>query len=217
MPEQLSEQNEEITVAIVEDHKEISKSLSLLIDNAKGFKSVGAFANYKTAMSRLESVSPRVVITDINLPDGSGIDIVRNLKPKMKSADFVMLTMYDDNELVFEALKVGATGYLLKRTPPQKILEAILEVVNGGSPMSMEIARKVVNHFKVEKKSKSLQQQLTEREWEILGYLSKGLRYKEIADSLFISVETVRSHLRKVYEKLQVRNATEAVLKYLNE
>lgn len=206
-----------ITVAIIEDHKEISESLSLLINNAEGFKFVGAFANYKTSMSKLETLSLRVVITDINLPDGSGIDIVRCLKPKMKNVDFIMLTMYDDNEMVFEALKAGATGYLLKRTPPQKILDAITEVVNGGSPMSMEIARKVVNHFKVEKKASSVQEQLTEREWEILGYLSKGLRYKEIADALFISVETVRSHLRKVYEKLQVRSATEAVLKYLNK
>ena len=206
-----------VSVAIVEDHEEISSSLELLINNSRNFNCVGTFPDLKTSLGKLKEIYPDIVLTDINLPDGTGIDLVRKLKPEMSLTEFVILTMYDDNELVFEALKAGATGYLLKRTPPSKIIDALIEVSQGGSPMSLEIARKVVNNFKIPSPSQTVQEQLTEREWEILGYLSKGLRYKEIAIELGIGIETVRSHLRKVYEKLQVRSATEAVLKYLNK
>lgn len=206
-----------VSVAIVEDHEEISSSLELLINNSKSFRCVATFPNLASSLSKLKDIYPDIVLTDINLPDGTGIDLVRKLKPEMSLTEFVILTMYDDNELVFEALKAGATGYLLKRTPPSKIIDALFEVSQGGSPMSLEIARKVVNNFKIPSPSEMVQEQLTEREWEILGHLSKGLRYKEIAKELQISIETVRSHLRKVYEKLQVRSATEAVLKYLDK
>ena len=210
-------EDKQITVAIVDDSKEISSSLEILLKGADGYSWLGSFSNYQEAVNNMTALEPDVVLMDINLPDKSGIECVKTLKPVMKSTQFIMLTMYDDSDLVFEALKAGATGYLLKRTSPFKLLESIKEVLSGGSPMSMEIARMVVNSFSVKTKTNNIQEKLTDREWEILGFLSKGMRYKEIADELFISVETVRSHLRKIYEKLQVRSATEAVLKYLDK
>jgi RNA polymerase sigma factor (sigma-70 family) len=205
-----------ITTVIVDDIKDIRTNLEILLNSSDDIECIGTFPNYEIAIKEIPKIKPDVILMDINLPGKSGIDCVRELKPLLPNTQFIMLTMYDDSDKVFEALSIGATGYLLKRTPPEKILEAIIEVMNGGSPMTMEIARMVVNSFKVEKKVNNIQAKLTEREWEILEQLSKGMRYKEIAEKLFISVETVRSHLRKIYEKLQVRSATEAVLKYLN-
>jgi len=153
---------------------------------------------------------------DINLPDESGIICIKKLKPFLPQSQIVMLTMYEDSEKVFEALASGAIGYLLKRTTKENLLAAIKEAHEGGAPMSMQIARMVVKSFAGISKTNDVKAALTEREWEILEHLAKGKRYKEIATSLFIATETVRSHLRNIYEKLQVRSSTEAVLKYLS-
>jgi len=204
-----------ITVAIVEDNLEISQSLEQLLNSTEGFICVGACPDSQTALKTLPALNPNVILMDINLPGESGIACVKKLKPLLNS-QIVMLTMYENSEKVFEALASGAIGYLLKRTPKEKLLEAITEAYEGGSPMSMEIARMVVKSFGGVSKKNEVRAMLTEREWEILEHLAKGKRYKEIAASLFIGTETVRSHLRNIYEKLQVRSSTEAVLKYLS-
>ncbi|MDP3683162.1 MAG: response regulator transcription factor [Ignavibacteria bacterium] len=205
-----------ITVAIVEDNLEVSQSLELLLNSTDEFVCVGTCANSTIALNTLPDLNPNVILMDINLPDESGIECIKKLKPQLKNSQIVMLTMYEDSEKVFEALASGAIGYLLKRTTKEKLLAAIKEAFEGGSPMSMQIARMVVKSFANVPKKNEVKAALTEREWEILEHLAKGKRYKEIAASLFIGVETVRSHLRNIYEKLQVRSSTEAVLKYLN-
>ncbi|MBI3191043.1 MAG: response regulator transcription factor, partial [Pedosphaera parvula] len=151
----------------------------------------------------------------INLPNMSGIDCVRKLKEIMPSVQILMLTMYEDSDQIFNSLTAGASGYLLKRTPPAKILDAIKEVRNGASPMSGKIARIVVQYFHKVTAAAPDKEKLSKREEEILELLAKGYRYKEIADSLSISFDTVRSHLRNIYEKLHVSSRTEAVVKYL--
>ena len=208
---------EKIKTVIVDDKKDIRTNLEILLNSSNEIICIGTFPNYDVAVKEIPKIKPDVILMDINMPGKSGIECVKTLKPILPKTQFIMLTMYDDSDSVFEALRVGATGFLLKRTPPTKILEAVKEVFMGGSPMSMEIARMVVGSFKTESKKNDIQSKLTDREWEILEHLSKGMRYKEIAEELFISIETVRSHLRKIYEKLQVRSATEAVLKYLNK
>ena len=206
-----------IRTVIVDDKTDIRTNLEILLNSSDEIICVGTFPNYDVAVAEIPKIEPDVILMDINMPGKSGIECVKTLKPLLPKTQFIMLTMYDDSDSVFEALSVGATGFLLKRTPPAKILESVIEVFNGGSPMSMEIARMVVGSFKTESKIDDIQSKLSGREWEILEQLSKGMRYKEIAEELFISIETVRSHLRKIYEKLQVRSATEAVLKYLNK
>jgi DNA-binding NarL/FixJ family response regulator len=209
--------NMTIAVSIVEDVDDIRESLALLINGSTGFRCISAYGRGKEALRGLERDNADVVLMDINLPDISGIECVRELRSRNPKFQILMLTMYEDSEQVFNALAAGASGYLLKRTPPSKLLEAIQEVVQGGSPMSMQIARMVVHSFHGAGTSHDTQVELSPREEEILAHLAKGLRYKEIADTLFISVETVRSHLRRIYEKLQVRSGTEAVLKYLKK
>lgn len=206
-----------IPIAIIEDDKNIASALELLINDSKEFVCIEIFETVKQSIENLSKMNPQIVLVDINLSDGSGIEVIKELKPKMKKTEFVILTMYEDNDLIFDALKAGAIGYLLKRTPLHKILEALMEVYQGGSPMSMEIARKVVNFFKKPSSPYEVKNELTKRELEVLSSLAKGMRYKEIAKSLDIGVETVRTHLRNIYEKLQVKNATQAVLKYLNK
>ena len=205
-----------ITVAIVEDNLEISQSLELLLNSTDEFTCIATCPSTASAITTLPMLNPDVILMDINLPDESGIECIKKLKPMLQQTQIVMLTMYDDSEKVFEALASGAIGYLLKRTTKENLLAAIQEAHNGGSPMSMEIARMVVKSFASVPKKNEVKEMLTEREWEILEHLAKGKRYKEIASSLFIGTETVRSHLRNIYEKLQVRSSTEAVLKYLD-
>lgn len=206
-----------IKVAIVEDKEEIRNNLEILLNNSDEVECLKTFPNSETAIKTIPDLKPDVILMDINLPGISGIECTRILKPQLPDTQIIILTMYEDGEMVFEALSSGATGYLLKRTTSAQLINSIKEVNAGGSPMSMEIARMVVNSFKKENEEDKIKDILTNREWEILGFLSKGMRYKEIADQLFISVETVRSHLRKIYSKLQVRSATEAVLKYLRK
>lgn len=208
-------ENEEIIkVAIIEDNHDIGLGIEFLLKGTEGFDCIGRFENYDSAVAAIPKIKHDVVLTDINLPGKNGIECIEFLKPKLPHTQFIMLTMYDDSELVFSALQKGATGYLLKRTPPDVLMRSIKEVYEGGSPMSMEIARMVVTSFKLHEKKLAKDANLTQRESEVLECLSKGMRYKEIADTLCINIETVRTHLRKIYEKLQVRSAAEAIIKF---
>ncbi len=206
-----------ITVSLVEDIDDIREGLAVLINGYDEFRCIGSHRTGAEALKEIPREKPDVVLMDINLPDLSGIECVRRLKAEYPGLQIMMLTMYEDSEQVFQALAAGASGYLVKRTPPGKLLEALREVHQGGSPMSMQIARMVVDSFHHMGPARDETANLTPREGEILSHLAKGLRYKEIADTLFISVETVRSHLRRIYEKLHVRSRTEAVVKYLRK
>jgi len=206
-----------INVAVVEDQKEIREGLTYLINSSDGYKCVGAFANAEDALQSIPQLNAHVALMDINLPEMDGIACVRQLKPRVPSLQIIMLTVYEDTDRIFEALTAGASGYLLKRTPPAKIMESIADVHRGGSPMSSEIARKVVQSFQKPNSSSNETDQLTAREKEILTHLAKGFTYKEIGDEMFISDETVRSHLRRIYEKLHVHSRTAAVVKFLKK
>lgn len=201
-----------IAVAIVEDMREIREGLRLLIDNSNDFLCREVYASAEDALKGLPGSQPDVVLMDIHLPGMNGIDCIRRLKCDCPSTQFIMSTIYEDDDTIFESLKAGATGYLLKKTEPVKILEAIREVYSGGSPMSSQIARRVIASFQA-KKGIDETEILTPKEKEILKALSKGLRYKEIAFEMQISIETVRSHVRRIYEKLQVQSRTEALNK----
>jgi len=203
-----------IKVVIIEDIKEIREGLQMLINGSEGFMCARTFANAEDAIEQLPGIGPDVTLMDINLPGMNGIEAVRKLKPLCSSTQFIMSTVYEDDESIFESLKAGASGYLLKNTAPAKILESIMEVYQGGSPMSGQIARRVIASFQ-HKDSIDDSELLTQREKEILKSLAKGLRYKEIAAELNIGLETVRTHARNIYEKLQVQSRTEAVNKIM--
>jgi DNA-binding NarL/FixJ family response regulator len=202
-----------IHVAIVEDVREIRDGLQLLIDSSDGFAVARTFATAEEAVLQLPHICPDVVLMDINLPGMNGIEAIRKLKGQCAQTQFIMSTVYEDDENIFESLKAGASGYLLKKTAPSKILDAITEVYEGGSPMSSQIARRVIASFQ-KKDSIDESTLLTPKEKEILKALAKGLRYKEVADEMKISTETVRSHARKIYEKLHVQSRTEALNKF---
>ena len=202
----------QIRVGIIEDEQEIRDSLKTLINGSEGFSCNYTFENGKTALEQIPNLQLDVILTDINLPDKSGIDCVTILKPKCPTTQFLMCTSFEDSESVFNALKAGATGYITKTTQPSKLLDAIVEIHKGGSPMSSHIARKLVVFFNQPQQNTELEK-LSVREQEILHLLSKGLRYKEIADKLFLSTETVRTHIRNIYEKLQVNSRTDALNK----
>jgi DNA-binding NarL/FixJ family response regulator len=206
-----------IRVAIVEDNDKIREGLGVLIDGSDGFRSVASYRTAEDALQHLPAEKPDVVLMDIHLPKMSGIDCVARLKEHHPELQIMMLTVYEDDEQVFKSLLAGATGYILKRTPPTELLQAIQELHEGGSPMSDQIARKVVQAFQEMGKSSSETENLSDREMEILSYLAKGYHDKEIADQFFLSVKTVRTHLRNIYKKLHVRSRTEAVLKYLHK
>jgi DNA-binding NarL/FixJ family response regulator len=201
-----------ISVVIVEDIKEIREGLKVLIDANPGFECLYTFSTAEDALAGIPNLNPNVVLMDIHLPVMTGIECVKKLKPVCKDTLFIMSTVYEDDENIFESLKAGASGYLLKKTSPAKILEAITEVVDGGSPMSGQIARRVIDSFQ-KKDSIDASEILTNKEKEILKALAKGLRYKEVAAEMNISMETVRSHARNIYEKLQVQSRTEALNK----
>jgi DNA-binding NarL/FixJ family response regulator len=206
-----------IRIAIVEDDKTVREGLQMLLNGSPGFACVAAYGNGEDAVAQLPEIEPDVVLMDINLPSMNGIECILALKEQELPAQFIMLTVFEDAEAIFQSLSAGANGYLLKQTPPVKLLEAIQDVYRGGSPMSGEIARKVVQSFQHPASSANTPNGLTKREEEILSYLVKGYFYKEIAGLMFISVETVRTHIRNIYEKLQVRTRTEAILKYLKK
>ena len=206
-----------IRIAIVEDEKTVRDGLKLLIDGTEGYKCVALYPNAEEALRGIFDSNPDVVLMDIHLPGMSGIECVRRLTKQDPDFQIIMLTVYEDDEGIFKSLAAGAQGYILKKTPPVKLLEAISEVYNGGSPMSSQIARRVVDFFQTKEVDSEQAEKLTEREQEILSFLSKGYRYKEIADVLCISIETVRTHIRNIYEKLHVHSRTEALLKYLGK
>ena len=202
-----------IKVSIVEDLAEIREGLSELIRSDKELLLLENFDNAESAMARLPGLGADIVIMDINLPGMSGIDCIRSIKANCPGTQFLMFTVYENDEKVLQALQAGATGYLLKRTKPQRILESIKELNQGGSPMSSNIARKLLNIFLDEKKA-TKKEILTDRENEVLQLLADGLLYKEIAERLNIVHGTVRQHIHNIYEKLHVQNRTEAVNKY---
>jgi len=202
----------QIKVGIIEDDIEIRESLKFLINGSEGFSCLHTFENAKEALEKIPALRLDVILTDIHLPDKSGIECVMELKPKCGSTQFLMCTSFEDSESVFKALKAGATGYLTKTTQPSKLLDAIVEIHKGGSPMSSHIARKIISTFQETEKNKELEK-LSLREQEIIQFLSKGLRYKEIADKLSLSTETVRTHIRNIYQKLQVNSRTDALNK----
>lgn len=200
-----------IRVALVEDDEKIRQSLIALLESSDGFRCVGAYETAEEAIDDFHHKDADVVLMDIHLPGMSGTESVRRLKEIKPSLEVIMLTVYEDDEKIFASLESGASGYLLKQTPPAELLSSIRQVTEGGSPMSPRIARRVVQSFKKEINSSP---QLSEREREILDLLVKGKRYKEIADTLFISPATVHTHLHNIYEKLQVRSRAEAAVKY---
>jgi DNA-binding NarL/FixJ family response regulator len=201
-----------ISVVIVEDSDDIREGLTFIINSNAGYNCVNTFANAEDAVLGMEEANPDVVLMDINLPGMSGVECVRQIKPLFPNTQFVMCTVYEDDEYVFEALKVGATGYILKKTEPDQILTAIREVYEGGSPMSTQIARKVIQSFQKPAVTEAYLL-LSPREQEILHLLAKGYRYKEISDQLFLSTETVRTHVRNIYTKLEVQSRTDALNK----
>ena len=205
-----------ISVSIVEDSEQVRSTLTKLINRAEGFKCLSEYANAEAALEGLPKDKPEVVLMDINLPGMNGVECVRQLKQKMPGVQVMMLTAYEDTENIFNALAAGASGYMLKRTPRDELLEAIREVQRGGSPMTTHIARKVVQSFqKSAAAPPPVESNLSEREQQVLDCLSQGFLYKEIAEKLGISYETVHTYIRRIYEKLQVRTRTEAVAKFL--
>lgn len=204
-----------IYVAIIEDEKEIRENLQALINNSEQFVCVDVFDNAEDAIKNIPSLQPDVVLVDIHLPGMSGIECIRTLKPRCPNINFLVSTSYEDAENVFNALKAGATGYLTKTVQPSKLLDAIADIHQGGSPMNSHIARMVVHQFNKEHTNPELEK-LSKREVEIVEALSKGYRYKEIADMFFLSTETVRTHIRNIYAKLQVNSRTEALNKVYN-
>jgi DNA-binding NarL/FixJ family response regulator len=204
-----------IRVSIVEDNRGTRESLTELLGRAPTLRFVTAHPSGEDALKQIPTDPPDVVLMDINLPKMNGIECVAQLKQQLPKTQVLMLTTYEESDLIFDSLRRGASGYLLKNTLPADLVSAIEQVHAGGAPMSMQIARKVVNHFQQIKKPQSDMEQLTKRESEILALLAKGFLYKEIADQLGISLSTVRAHLHTVYEKLHVQSRTEAVVKFL--
>jgi len=204
-----------INVSIVEDSDKFRETLARVLNRAEGFRCISHYPNAEDALKALPNDKPEVVLMDINLPGMNGVECVRQLKQLMPTLQVMMLTVYEDTENIFNALAAGATGYMLKRTSRDELLEAIREVHRGGSPMTTHIARKVVLSFQRAAPASSPTENLSPREQEVLDCLAKGFLYKEIAEKLQISYETVHTYIRRIYEKLQVRTRTEAVAKFL--
>ena len=204
---------EKITVAIVEDIEDIRESWRILINGSEGFECVHVYADAEEALDKMPENEIDVVIMDINLPGMDGISCMKALKLVMPNTQFMMCTVYQDDDNIFNALQSGASGYILKRTPPARILEAILDLHEGGSPMSSEIARRVVYSMQNKGKTAVAVDLLTGREMEILDFLAKGYLYKEIAAELFISNHTVKKHIYNIYGKLHVQTRIEALNK----
>ncbi|EEF60290.1 response regulator [Pedosphaera parvula] len=204
------------TVAIVEDNRDFRATLARYVDEAPGHRCICECGTSEEALQKLPRLMPDVVLMDIHLPQMSGLDCTRRLKEICPSIQILILTVYEDNERIFGALKAGAGGYLLKRADPADILSAIQDVKQGGAPMSSQIARRVVQSFREVPREPVKNEKLSQREEEILQQLSKGYTTKEIAERLSVSVNTVRTHLQHIYEKLHVRSRTEAVVKFLH-
>ena len=204
-----------ISVSIVDDETSLRQSIATFIDGSPGFRCVSAYGNAEAALRGLPADRPDVVLMDIHMAGMNGIECVQRLKALRPELQILMLTVYEDTDQIFKALAAGASGYLLKRVPPSKLLEAIGEVQAGGSPMSSSIARKVVASFQKADPATDKDALLSPREQMVLDCLSKGLTYKQISDQMGISVTTIRTYLRRIYEKLHVRSRSEAVARYL--
>jgi DNA-binding NarL/FixJ family response regulator len=204
-----------IKVAIVEDDDDIREGLAVLINGSPGYRCVGTYADAEQAIARLPAQTPDIVLMDIQLRKMSGIECTEKLKEAYPDLQIMILTVYEDDDRVFKSLAAGATGYVLKKTPPAELLEAISRLHAGGSPMSDRIARKVVQEFRQTGTSSKEMENLTDREMEVLSFVAKGYQDKAIAEKLFISSETVRSHVRNMYQKLHVRSRTQAAVKFL--
>jgi DNA-binding NarL/FixJ family response regulator len=202
-----------ISVVIVEDLDEVRDGLNQFISLSPDFTILDTFKTAEEALHDLPRLNPDIVIMDINLPGMNGIDCIRQVKKKVPRTQFMMFTVYENDEKVFEALKAGATGYLLKNTGMIQMTDSLKELYNGGSPMSSGIARKLVTVFREQQTNQQPVEALSQRENQVLQLLSKGLLYKEIADQLVISTGTVRQHIHRIYEKLHVQNRTEAINK----
>jgi DNA-binding NarL/FixJ family response regulator len=200
-----------IRLAIVEDDPGTRQELTALFQDEPDIRSVGEFPGLRAALDGLPRLTPDIVIVDHYLPDGTGVECVRRLRPLMPTCEFMMLTIGEEQALIFDALKAGATGYVLKGEPAGRIREAVRELAAGGSPMSASIARKVIRDFQRAPEAKDAAQPLSIREQEILGRLATGLRYKEIAAELGLSVHTIRTHIHNIYEKLQVHSKSGAI------
>ena len=206
-----------IAVSIVEDDAQVRASLVKLIDSSPGFRCVSQHGSAENALSEIPKAKSEVVLMDINLPGLNGVECARRLKPQLPATQIIMLTVYQNTEHIFNELAAGATGYMLKQTPPTELLAAIKEVHAGGSPMSSHIARKIVSSFQQVPPSSPESQSLSPREAEVLDLLAKGFLYKEIADAMKVTYATVHTHIRHIYEKLHVRSRTEAVAKHLGQ
>lgn len=204
-----------IKVAIVEDSKAVRENWARLISVSPGLRCVGVCASGDEALKRLPEWKPDVVLMDINMPGISGIECAARLKHRLPATQILMVTVYGDSEKVFQALQAGASGYLLKRTPPDELVAAIKDVFAGGAPMTSEVARKVIETFRRPAPAGVTGASLSEREKEALALLAQGYSDKEIASQLGISFDTVRTHLKHIYDKLHVRSRTEAAAKYL--
>jgi DNA-binding NarL/FixJ family response regulator len=208
-----------ITVSIVDDESKLRESIATFVDGSPGFKCVSSYGSAPAALKNLPIDNPDVVLMDINLGEISGIECVEKLKEQFPDMQILMLTVYEDTEKIFRALAAGANGYLLKRSSPTKLLAAIREVHGGGSPMTSSIARKVVASFQKQKPAADAVGekvgQLSPREQAVLDGLAKGWTYKQLANELDISIDTIRTYIRRIYEKLHVQSRTEAVAKYL--
>jgi DNA-binding NarL/FixJ family response regulator len=205
----------QIKVAIVDDDEGIRSGLVALIRRSTALKLTGDYPDAETALKEIPRKAPDVVLMDINLPGMNGVECVRQLKAAVPAVQILMLTVYEDSDSLFNSFKAGASGYLLKRTASARLLEAIHDVHAGGSPMTPQLARRVVQFFSKPGDAASPVTRLTAGEKEFLDQLSNGYAYKEIADRMNISIDTVRSYVRTVYEKLHVHSRTEAVVKYL--
>lgn len=204
-----------INIGIVEDDRDLRASLKRMVDNAPGYRCVCVCGSAEDALRDMPAAKPEVVLMDIHLPNRSGIECTRRLRDTSPATQVLILTVYEDYDSILNALKAGASGYLLKRSSPREILQAITEVKEGGSPMSTQIARKVVASFREPSKSaQSAEASLSEREAEVLSYMTQGLSEKEIADKMHVSVNTIKSHRKHVYQKLHVRSRSEIMLRY---
>lgn len=206
-----------IRIALYEDNPDLRDSLSVLLKGTEGIELVGAFGNCEHVEAQMLQLKPEVVLMDIDMPVVNGLQGLRVVKERFPDVQVLMLTVFDDNEHIFEAICNGAVGYLLKRTPPARLIEAVQDAYQGGAPMTSSIARKVLQMFSTTHQKSSKPHNLSERESEILGLLVAGNSYKMIAAALGISLDTVRSHIKKIYEKLHVHSQTEAVAKAIRE
>lgn len=204
-----------ITVSIVDDEKELCQSIATFVNGSAGFECVSTYHSAEAALKHLPAEKPDVVLMDINMAGMNGIECVRRLKGLVPEMQIVMLTVYEDTEKIFNALSAGASGYMLKRLTPAKLLEAIKDVNGGGSPMSSSIARKVVASFRKSEQTSEEKGNLSPREEMVLESMARGMTYKQTADQLGISIDTIRTYVRRIYEKLHVQSRTEAVAKYL--